>query len=141
MDTSYEQTMVVTRVGTSVERFTPDFEVISVSLAISSCDDGEVISIQRAYGDDADPEDGVCLVLSPSQQCVFDPFEELILGRHSLGMRFTAEAEEMLEVSSALFNLCVSDDVYQELKAGLSAVCCGASCYRCVDSANEPPSA
>ena len=96
-DNEYEATIAATRIGASVERFTPQFEVVSVSLALSEDGESEVLSLQRGFGSEAEEEEGVCLVFSPSQKCSYRPFEKLTLERNSLGMRFTAEAQRVFK--------------------------------------------
>jgi hypothetical protein len=85
----YDDVVKISKVSVDTEAFTPDYTVHSVSLGYTVDDEENVVSIQRSF----DEEDGVCLVLSPSQQCVYDEFTTLVLGRESLGVRFTPRAK------------------------------------------------
>ena len=134
-DNEYEATIAATRIGASVERFTPRFEVVSVSLALSEDGESEVLSLQRGFGSEAEEEEGVCLVFSPSQKCSHRPFEKLTLERNSIGMRFTAEAQRVFKVSSMLVAFEASDAAFQELKVNLKVVCRGEPYFTCAESA------
>ncbi len=131
----YEETIAATRVGTFVERFTPECEVVSVVLALSEDGESEVLSLQREFGPDGDGEEGICLVLSPSQQCSYRPFQELTLARTSIGMRFTTEAQRVFNVSSVLITFDVADDVFEEFREKLAVVCAGETCFTCSENA------
>jgi len=128
---TYEETIASKRVGTLVERFTPEFEVFSVSLALSEDGESEVLSLQRGFVPEGEDGEGICLVLSPSQQCIYKPFQELTLARTSLGMRFTAEAQRVFNASSVLVTFDVSDDIFQEVKEKLEVMCAGETYFRC----------
>lgn len=125
----YEKTVRATRIGTNVERFTSEFEVISVNLAFSEDGESEILSIQRGLGLEAEEEEGICIVSSPSQQCCYNPFEELILERNFLGIRFTDEAKLVFNVSSALITFHATEELFQEFKERLSLICKGESYF------------
>ena len=131
----YEETIAATRIGTCVERFTPQFEVVSVNLALSADGQSEILSLQRGFGVEAEEEEGICLVLSPSQQCSYKPFEELTLTRNSLGMKFTAEAQRIFNVSSALFAFQASDAVFEDVKEKLKVMSKGEPYFVCAENA------
>jgi hypothetical protein len=122
--TEYEETVAATRVGTLIERFTPECEVVSVIFALSEDGESELLALQRdVYAGDED--EGVCLVLSPSQRCSYEPFEELTLTRSSLGMKFTDEAREVFNAASVLVTFDVADDVFEEVRGKLEVLCAG----------------
>lgn len=120
----YEETVAATRVETLIECFTAKCQVISLILALSDDGESETLVLQRNIEDSEDDE-GVCLVLSPSQRCCYDPFTELILTRSSLGMRFTAEAREVFNTASILFTFDVADDKFDEVRKKLAVLCRG----------------
>lgn len=134
-DAKYEETIAATRIGTSTERFMPNFEVVSVSLALSQDGESEIVSIQRGFGSDAEEERGICLVFSPSQRCSYKPFETLSLTRRSLAIRFTAEAQRVFNVSSLLFLFEASDAVFQDFKEKLEVACQGEPYFTCTENA------
>lgn len=128
----YEEARTVTRIGTMVERFTPECEVVSLVLALSDDGESEILSLQRELSQD---DEGPCLVLSPSQQCSYRPFHELTLSRTSLGMTLTTEAQSVFNASSVLFRFDVADDIFQEIKEKLEVICSGGSYFTCTESA------
>ncbi|HEV3191183.1 MAG TPA: hypothetical protein VGY54_11830, partial [Polyangiaceae bacterium] len=78
-------------------------------------------SIQRSF----DEEDGVCMVLSPSQQCIYDEFTSVTLSRDSLGVRFTPTGQQVFGVSSVRFDFSVDDALWRDLRSMLATICTG----------------
>ena len=117
----YDDVVKISKVSVDTEAFTPDYTVHSVSLGYTVDDEENVVSIQRSF----DEEDGVCLVLSPSQQCVYDEFTTLVLGRESLGVRFTPAGQEVFGLGSVRFDFSVDDALWRDLRDMLATICTG----------------
>ena len=118
---AYDDIIKVSTISVDVEAFTPDYTVHSVSFGFTADEEVNVVSIQRSFDD----EDGVCMVLSPSQQCVYDEFTSLTLGRNSLGVRFKAAGAEVFGVRSVCFEFAIDDSLCGELRAMLATICTG----------------
>lgn len=117
----YDDVVAVTKVSVDIEAFTPDYTVHSVSLGFQVDDVENVLSIQRSF----DEEDGVCVVLSPSQQCAYDEFTSLTLGRNALGVRFSPAGEEIFGLGSVRFDLSLDDARWRDLRDMLAIICTG----------------
>ena len=117
----YDDIVKVSKVSVGTEAFTPDYTVHSASLGFMVGEEENVLSIQRSF----DEEDGVCMVLSPSQQCVYDEFRSLTLGRDSLGVRFTPSGQRIFGVSSVRFDFSVDDALWSDLRSMLATICTG----------------
>jgi hypothetical protein len=117
----YDDIVRVSKVSVDTEAFTPDYTVHSVSLGFMVDGEENVVSLQRSF----DEEDGVCIVLSPSQQCVYDEFRSLALGRDSLGVRFTPAGQEVFGVGSVRFDFSVEEAIWRELRDMLATICKG----------------
>jgi hypothetical protein len=107
-----------------VRAFTPDFEVLSVNFALpEETDDQQLFSIQRSFGADAEDEDkSICLVLSPSQQCAYEPFESVVLARSFLGLKLTSEAASVFGVRSIRIAFSVEESLFRDVREGLSTL-------------------
>lgn len=117
------------RVSAHTETVTPEFEVHSVSFGFTSADGERVLSVQRSFDDD----DGVCLVLSPSQQCNYDPFTELRLTRKTLSMRFSPSGASVFGVTSLVIDFELPDDVWHAVSRTLALICTGKEFYVALD--------
>jgi hypothetical protein len=117
----YDDVIKVSKVSVGTEVFTPEYTVLSASLGFMVGGQENVVSLQRSF----DEEDGVCMVLSPTQQCVYDEFTSLTLGRDSLGVRFTPAGQEVFGVGSVRFDFSVDDAVWSDLRSTLATICTG----------------
>lgn len=124
---AYEAEITSAQVAVARESFTPEFEVLSVNFALSEeANDQQLLSIQRAFGADAEDEDkSICLVLSPSQQCAYEPFESVVLARSCLGLKLTSEAASVFGVRSVRIAFSIEESLFRQLREGLSTLCQG----------------
>jgi hypothetical protein len=120
-DEEYEDVVKVSKVSVGTEAFNPDYAVHSASLGFMLDEEENVLSIQRSF----DEEDGVCMVLSPSQQCIYDEFTSVTLSRDSLGVRFTPTGQQVFGVSSVRFDFSVDDALWRDLRSMLATICTG----------------
>jgi hypothetical protein len=97
----------------------------SVNLALDMADE-RAIHIQGP-----DPEEGVCMVLSPSEQCAYDAFTELTLTRDALLVRFTVEGRRTFGVPSVRIDFDISDREWQKMSRVLGTICEGKDYYSC----------
>lgn len=121
---TYEAEFTSAQVAVVRESFTPDFEVLSVNFALpEETDELQLLSLQRGFGADAEhEEESICLVLSPSQQCAYDPFESVVLARSFLGLKFTSEAASVFGVGSVRIAFSVEEPLFREVKEGLGTL-------------------
>lgn len=119
----YDDIVKVVKVAVGTEVFTSDYTVHSASLGFIADEEENVVSIQRSF----DEDDGVCMVLSPSQQCVYDEFTSLALERNWLGVRFTSAGREVFGVSSVRFDFSIDDSLWSDLRRTLETICTGKS--------------
>jgi hypothetical protein len=131
----YQEELTASRVGADIERFTPAHAVLSVSLELLVEGEEQVLSFQREFGEAAESPNEVCVVLSPSQTCAYDPLTELVLCRSSLGIRFTEEAAKVFGVASLRLWFSVPDATFEEFREKLEALCEGQSFYTYEDGA------
>jgi hypothetical protein len=96
--------------------------VMSVNLALDETD-------ERAVHIQGDSEDGVCMVLSPSQQCAYDAFTELRLTRDALLVQFTPEGQQVFEVASVRIDFTLSELEWKEMARVLTEICRGKDYY------------
>jgi hypothetical protein len=97
----------------------------SVNLALDMADE-RAIHIQGP-----DPEEGVCMVLSPSEQCAYDAFTELKLTRDALLVRFTAEGRRTFGVPSVRIDFDINDREWQQMSRVLGTICADKDYYSC----------
>ena len=97
----------------------------SVNLALDMPDE-RAIHIQGP-----DPEEGVCMVLSPSERCAYDAFTELKLTRDALLVRFTAEGRRTFGVPSVRIDFDINDREWQRMARALGTICEGKDYYSC----------
>ena len=117
----YDHVIKVSQVSVGAESLASSYTVHSASLGFV-VDEGEnVLSLQRSF----DEEDGVCMVLAPSQRCVYDEFRPLTLTRHSLGVRFTPVGQKIFGVSSVRFDFSVDEALWGDLRSTLVTICAG----------------
>ena len=117
----YDDIVKVLKLSVGTEAFTPDYVVHSASFGFM-VDEGEgVLSVQRSF----DEEDGVCMVLSPSQQCVYDEFTSITLSREALSVRFTPAGQEAFGVGSVRFDFSLDDALWRDLRSTLVTICTG----------------
>jgi len=99
--------------------------VRSVNFALDSTD-------QRAlHIQGPDPEEGVCMVSSPSEHCAYDAFTELTLTRDALLVRFTAEGKRTFGVPSVRIDFDVNEREWQKMSRVLGTICKGKDYYSC----------
>jgi len=99
--------------------------IVSVNFALDASNE-RAVHIQGP-----DPDDGVCMVLSPSQQCAHDAFTELKLTRDALLVRFTPEGKRAFGVSSVRIDFEVNERAWQKMARVLGAICKGKGYYTC----------
>jgi hypothetical protein len=117
----YDDIVKVLEVSVGTEAFTPDYVVHSASFGFIVDEEEKVLSVQRSF----DEEDGVCMVLSPSQQCVYDEFTSITLSRESLGVRFTPSGHEVFGLGSVRLDFSVDDALWRDLRSTLITICTG----------------
>ena len=123
----YDDIVRVLKVSVGTEAFTPDYVVHSASFGFMVDEAENVLSVERSF----DEDDGVCLVLSPSQQCVYDEFKSITLSRDSLGVRFTRTGQELFGVGSVRFDFSIDDALWRDLRSILLTICTGKSFSLC----------
>ena len=121
----YDDVVRVLKVSVGTEAFTPDYVVHSASFGFMVDEAENVLSVERSF----DEEDGVCMVLSPSQQCVYDEFTSITLGRDSLGVRFTPTGQALFGVGSVRFDFSIDDALWRDLRSILLTICTGKSFF------------
>jgi hypothetical protein len=117
----HDDIVKVVKVSVGTEAFTPDYVVHSASFGFMVDEEEKVLSLQRSF----DEEDGVCLVLSPSQQCVYDEFTSITLSRESLSVRFTPSGQEVFDVGSVRLDFSVDDALWRDLRSTLVTIFTG----------------
>ena len=78
-----------------------------------------------------DSEWGVCMVLSPSEQCAYDAFTQLKLTRDALLIRFTAAGRRMFGVPSARIDFDIGEREWRKMSRVLGKICKGKKYYSC----------
>jgi hypothetical protein len=131
----YQEELTASRIGADIESFTPAHSVLSVSLELLVEGEEQVLSFQREFGEAAESQNEVCVVLSPSQKCAYDPLSELVLCRNSLGIRFTEEAAKVFGVASLRLWISAPDATFEEFREKLETLCEGQSFYTYEDRA------
>lgn len=97
--------------------------VMSVNLALDSTAE-RALHIQGP-----DPEEGVCMVVSPSEQCAYDAFTELKLMRDALLVRFTAEGKRTFGVPSVRIDFDINEREWRRMSEVLGTICEGKDYY------------
>jgi len=132
----YQEELVASKIGTDIERFSRRNFVLSVSLEVLLVDGEEqVLSLQREFGGAPEEENEICIVLSPSQLCAYNPLTKLVLSRSSLGLTFTEDAAEIFGVASLRLRFSVPDVAFDQFRKKLKILCEGQPFYACEDSA------
>lgn len=130
--TAYQEELLATQVGTSLESFTEEFSVLTVSFEVLIEGEKQVLSFQREMGKNAENPQQICIVLSPSQLCAYDPITKLTHTQQSLGMHFTTSAANSFGAASLKLNFSVTDSTYQALCDALHTLCAGHSFFNVV---------
>jgi hypothetical protein len=121
MTDGFEDVLLATKVSVDHEGFTKTFTVDSVSFLFLADGSEQVLSIQRSSEDD----DGVCLVVSPSQACAYDTYTEISLTRRGLGIHFTPDGEQVFGVGSVLVTFDIDDELWRKVRTALTTICAG----------------
>jgi hypothetical protein len=121
MTDDFDEVLRATRVGVDHEEFTPDYAVDSISFLYVYDGEEQVLSIQRSPDDD----DGVCLVITPSQVCEYDTYTEISLARDALVIRFTPEGEKVFGVRSVRVTFDIDEELWAKVDSTLKTICAG----------------
>lgn len=114
----------VSTVAVDVEEFTSEYKVRSAHFQFAADGEQHVVTLSRSFGDDED-DDGVCLVLSPAQECVYDEFAAVTLRRDALVVRFTDRGQKVFECDSVLLEFSVDQVLWGQLAEALAEICSG----------------
>ena len=129
----FTEVILASQVAATEERFSPEFLVRSVSFGWQSDGQDRVLSIQRSEGGGEDQE--VCLVLSPSQQCAYNPFAHVALTRGGLGMRLNDEGSSVFEVDALQVNFELNEEQFSAVREALKWVFTTSQQFTCIESA------
>jgi hypothetical protein len=129
----FTEVIVASHVTASEERFTPEFLVRSVSFGWRSDGQDSALSIQRSEGGGEDQD--VCVVLTPSQLCAYNPFAHVALTRGGLSMRLNEEGSSVFEVSAVRVNFELNDEKFSAVRETLQWVFTQSRQFTCIESA------
>ena len=124
METKLELRAV--EVGVDAEQFTPRYSVLSVGFALSSED---ALLIQRAFGEDAEESEELCLVRSPSQECVYEPFVRVHLARKCLEILLTSEAAQEFGAKAISISFSLQEPQFVQVKEAMANAFTGRGFY------------
>jgi hypothetical protein len=115
-------------VGTHREEFTPSHAVLSIGFALSGED---ALIIERDLGEKSEDEEMLCLVRSPSQECVYDAFTRVVLNRDSLAMYLTGEAAEVFGAAEISIAFSLPEPSFSQLVENMAAAFGDQPFYTC----------
>ena len=129
----FTEVIVASQVAAAEERFSQELLVRSVSFGWHSNGQDRVLSIQRSEGGGEDQE--VCLVLSPSQQCAYNPFTNVALTRGGLSMRLNDEGSSIFEVEALQVNFELDDEEFSAVRETVRWLFTQSQQFTCIESA------